>query len=206
MTNTELWVKALNEIEHRVAKDFYSIYSMEDALQGVSAPAFSVDSGASKGCIIPKDSDFVIKWTRDKREREAEQELEIYQEAVARGIDFLFPQTCFLCEVSGVKFFAQQKVDCSRSNLNRKTYIKYEKITKTVKAEILRKAQKGFYNYSWRSVDTLWLSMVISLYGKKTTLKLEQFTMEFKINDLHDSNIGFINNRPVLLDFCGYHR
>ena len=109
MTNTELWVKILNEIKNVVATDFYSIYSMENALRGVSAPAFSVDSGVSKGCIIPEDSDFVIKWTRDKREREAEQELEIYQEAVARGIDFFFPQTCFLCEVSGVKFFAQQK-------------------------------------------------------------------------------------------------
>jgi hypothetical protein len=206
MTNTELWVKILNKIEHKVATDFYSIYSMEDALQEVSAPEFSVDSGVTKGCIIPKDSDFVIKWTRDKRENEAEQELEIYQEAVARGIDFLFPQTCFLCEVSGVKFFAQQKVDCSRYDLDEKAYTKYKKITKTVKAEIFQKAQKGFYNYSWRSIDNLWLSMIISLYGKKITLKLEQFTVDFKINDLHNGNIGFINNRPVLLDFCGYHR
>jgi len=206
MTNTELWVKILNEIEHVIATDFYSIYRMEDALQKVSAPAFSVDSGVTKGCIIPEGFDFVIKWTKDKRENEAEQELEIYQEAVARGIDFLFPQTCFLCEVSGVKFFAQQKVDCSRGNLDEKTYSKYKKITKTVKQEIFQKAQKGFYNNAWGGIDILWLSMVISLYGKKTTLKLEQFTMDFKINDLHNGNIGFINNRPVLLDFSGYHR
>ena len=31
MTNTELWVKILNEIEHVIATDFYSIYRMDGA-------------------------------------------------------------------------------------------------------------------------------------------------------------------------------
>ena len=57
-----------------------------------------------------------------------------------------------------------------------------------------------------RNLDPLWAKMALVIYGKKLCKTLCEFIIENKINDLHESNIGYKNNRPIILDFSGFDR
>ena len=52
--------------------------------------------------------------------------------------------------------------------------------------------------------NNLWLTDFIQYYGVDIFIKFSQFIRENHINDLHDSNIGYIGNRPVLIDYSGW--
>ena len=54
--------------------------------------------------------------------------------------------------------------------------------------------------------DDLWTARAYQIYGKKFMKKFAELTNTYGINDLHQGNTGYLNNRPVLLDFAGYHR
>lgn len=44
-----------------------------------------------------------------------------------------------------------------------------------------------------------------AFYGDvKEIFNLERFILNTGINDLHGENTGFIYDRPVLIDYCGY--
>ena len=57
-----------------------------------------------------------------------------------------------------------------------------------------------------RELNPLWASMAIVLYGKRKCKALCKFIIENSINDLHYSNIGYLKDKPIILDFSGYHR
>lgn len=169
-----------------------------------------VADGASKICLIFKDFPFVIKWnTYDYGE--AMEEVSIYKDAVAKGLAFFFPKTEFFYEHNGVSFVIQEKIDYSVVDTRSKQeYVKaIRRITKTPTNKIYNKMQAEFNKAGTgmhRKLDENWAKMVISLYGKKATKSLCQFVVNHGINDLHASNIGYKNFRPIILDFSGYHR
>ena len=69
------------------------------------------------------------------------------------------------------------------------------KITKIEKKDNLVKLINEFYcskNY------------VITEDNKVYNTKLDRFIDTYGINDLHTSNVGYIGNRPVLIDYSGY--
>ncbi len=177
--------------------------------------------GSSKNCIIFKNFPFIIKWSyydpsvyrKDTSSKvdEALQEVTIYQKAQAAGLDFFFPKTELFYEKNGVTFIMQEKVDCSaREARNREDYEeKIRRITKTVSPAIYKKMQTSFFKVGTiyaRRLDTDWGTMAISLYGKKLCKKLCEFVIENKINDLHESNLGYKDYKPIILDFSGYYR
>lgn len=49
-----------------------------------------------------------------------------------------------------------------------------------------------------------WLSDVLDYYGEDIFTKLVKFISDNNYNDLHGSNLGYVGNRPVLVDYCGY--
>ena len=52
--------------------------------------------------------------------------------------------------------------------------------------------------------NNLWLTDFIQYYGADMFVKFSQFIRNNNINDLHDGNIGYIGNRPVLIDYSGW--
>lgn len=180
--------------------------------KGCSSTKYRVCDGASKLCIIPKDADFVVKWTSnpcsfDKDYDEAYDEVLIYKKAVKAGLEMFFPRTEVLLINNGVIFVIQDKIDFSSLNTPTATEDRYLYKTKTVSPAIIEKMESCFSSMArGRDLDTTWASMAIVLYGKKKCKALCRFVIENNINDLHRSNIGYLNNRPIILDFSGYHR
>lgn len=172
-----------------------------------------VQRGASKKCLVFQDEVFVIKWATgdvDPMNNEVIKEIEVYQDAKEKHLEQFFPKTEFLAEIKGVIFVKQEKIDfsCSRTPFYKQQ--KYDRIARTVSDRIFNKMDSRIRNagntdYS-RELNYTWGRMVISLYGKKVAKALCNFIIDHEINDLHGENIGYKNNKPVLLDFSGYDR
>lgn len=157
--------------------------------------------GVSKHCLIFKNYDFVIKWSRDHK-KEAMLEVEYYKEAEKEGIAMLFPYTEFLGEINGIQYVLQEKIDFTVDEISYMKERKYKRITQTVKYEIYCKAYNKLPD---ARTGEIWLKMIISIYGKKICKKFCEFAVKYNINDMHKSNAAYKNDKPILLDFSGYH-
>lgn len=181
------------------------------ASAGLSREKCRVCDGASKMCIILKEADFVIKWSTcfnyDDGFNEAYDEVLIYQRAVKAGLEMFFPKTEVFCIHNGVIFVIQEKIDFSTYDIPALKENRYSHKTRTVSPVIIDKMDNCFFQMKrGRTLNPLWASMAIVLYGKRRCKALCKFIVENNINDLHGSNIGYLKDKPIILDFSGYHR
>lgn len=51
----------------------------------------------------------------------------------------------------------------------------------------------------------VWIEDFLDEYGVEEYRRLEKFLNEKHICDLHDGNLGYINGKPVLVDYTGYN-
>ena len=180
--------------------------------KGYSEPEYRIHEGATKLCIVPKNADFVIKWSITYYDDsddwdEALEEVSIYNKAVEAGLGMFFPKTEVFCVVNGTTFVIQEKIDFSALNTPDSKESKYKYQTRTVSPVIIEKMDNCFYQMKrGRELNPLWASMAIVLYGKRKCKALCKFIIENSINDLHYSNIGYLKDKPIILDFSGYHR
>ena len=180
--------------------------------EGYSEPECRIQEGATKLCIVPKNADFVIKWSITYYDDsddwdEALEEVSIYNKAVEAGLEMFFPKTEVFCVVNGITFVIQEKIDFSALNTPNSKESKYKYQTRTVSPIIIEKMDNCFYQMKrGRELNPLWASMAIVLYGKRKCRALCKFIVENSINDLHYSNIGYLKDKPIILDFSGYHR
>lgn len=204
----------LDALDLTSSMDCYDVRNRVNKFRGspllVPLGAVQIHDGASKICLLFKNLPFVIKYDTDGY-GEATQEVTIYQAAVAAGLSYFFPKTELFYEHNGLSFVLQEKIDYCVSDAEcdaeYKRFIK--RVTKTPTDHIYRKMQNDFNKAGRdyrRHLDEHWAKMVISLYGKKAAKALCKFVIAHNINDLHTSNIGYKNFRPIILDFSGYHR
>lgn len=204
MTREE-WIDFFQENAETFLDDFKYCDDMSRLLKdrmGKQGKNWELQHGCSKWCFVDKTSNIVIKWSNSIHYNEMEKECLLYKLALEKGIECFFPKTELLVMIEDVGVYIQERVDLQLSSLRYVNRKELEKKHGTVKEEILQKASRGMYN----SPDWTWLRMAISFYGKKKIQELGKFTKEHRINDLHDSNVGFLHGRPVLLDFSGYRR
>lgn len=181
------------------------------ASAGLSKKDYQVADGASKMCIILKGANFVIKWStcynNESGFDEAYDEVLIYEKAVKAGLEMFFPKTEVFCTYNGITFVIQEKIDFSTFDIPMSKVNRYTHKTRTVSPAVIEKMDNCFYQMRrGRELNPLWASMAIILYGKRRCKALCKFIVENNINDLHDSNIGYLKDKPIILDFSGYHR
>ena len=113
--------------------------------KGYTEPEYRVCDGASKLCIIPKHSNFVIKWSisysSEEGYDEAYDEVLIYEKAVKAGLEIFFPKTEVFCTYNGVIFVIQDKIDFSSLNTPSAIEDRYLYKTKTVSSAIIEKME-----------------------------------------------------------------
>lgn len=189
-----------------------SEYDVRDRLTelGYSCSEIRVCDGATKICLVFDKTDFIVKWSYgcDDEQSESVRECRIYACAVEAGLGFFFPKTEIMGKWRDVTVIIQDKIDYSAGDCGFEKRRHYQNISKTVTRRIFDKMEKGFRIGSGydRNLNETWGRLVISLYGKRITKQLCEFIREYKINDLHDYNIGYKNDKPIILDFSGYYR
>ena len=187
----------------------YSWEDVETAMCDYGDSSFHVriSDGASKICLVFNDFDFVVKWSTEG-ESEAMQEVNFYNEAKAQNLDKFFPMTEYFFSHNGIDFVVQEKITIQAEDVYG-DYLEYlSNIGKTVPRNMINKVQKDLNKVSGytRNINRIWIACLLSIYGKRATKALCKFVQDHDINDLHGSNVGFKGNRPIILDFSGYHR
>ena len=166
----------------------------------------SYSEGATKGCFIFRN--FVLKFNLEDGDSVriddcVGRELEIYNKAKEKGLEkILVPTYPFYTNKYGITFIKQQKISCSIDSQSGKKRKENVDKSRNVSNKTVYKVRCGFYKKTCS--DSQWLARAIQVYGKNFMKDFEQFTHEYKINDLHRGNIGYIGKLPVILDFSGY--
>ena len=208
MTEYEKIIDVLKHLDITDCDDSYDAHEKLVKYDRNLAEQVSVSDGASKICFVFRNKPFVVKWSTHGY-KEAMEEVEIYNRAMAQNLAKFFPKTAFLVRVNGIDFVAQEKIDKSVSECDLKDIQRFQRISKTATDKIVYKIEHEFLragNGYHRSLDHDWAKMAIVLYGKHACKALCEFVIDNNINDLHGRNIGYKDGKPIILDFSGYHR
>lgn len=213
MASIEQFINALGQLEYF---QYSNRSSIKRALEraGISQDEYCISNGASKYCVIPNHSQYILKWDKESADaKDADmgaEEVRIYKLACAEGIEMFFPETEIVghFKFSEVAIVKQQKIDYSAYDVPMNKRKRYQQKIKTVRTDVVDKIQKEFNKarggrYT-REVDNLWACMCCLMYGRNNCIKLCRFVVDNNINDLHEGNVGYYKNKPIILDFCGY--
>lgn len=173
-----------------------------------------MENGYSKYVLYFNDYPFVLKMdsidSDGNRGGECEREVELYEKAVGLGLEKFFPKTELFCYLGDVPIVIQEKVDFADCNIPSAKAYEIERIARSALHQKLCYKIMDYLrenaDFRVRNISSRWLSACVRLYGKKTVFELEKFIIDNRINDLHGNNVGWLNSKPVILDFSGYWR
>lgn len=163
-------------------------------------------SGASRICAIFPAERMVIKVPRMEscREDYCEREMKNYESAKQYRVERILLPTTFIGEnARGCKMYAQPMYDTAMGDFyGRKRDRMVEKLHGLQDVERQQKILEGCFDYC--RINRYWCARVTQLYGKKFMRSFEKWTHFAKINDLHEGNVGWLNGKPIILDYAGY--
>lgn len=181
-----------------------------DALENnpaLSDLGLSIASGETRYAVMSPKWDFVLKIPRyEYASRDyCEIERQHYESAKTFGVERICLPIEFFYETdSGICIYKQPCYTVSTSDAGWK-YGKYldKRHTPNPHSKIVQKVKRDCYG-GYR-IDERWIGRVIQLYGKKFMRSVELWIQANQINDLHNSNTGWLNNKPIIIDYAGYH-
>ena len=166
-----------------------------------------ISSGETRYAVIFKRDDFVLKIPRygNCQEDYCQAEIRAYESAKKFHVErILLPIELYHTTSTGISIYKQPKYSFSTSdgmcNRNYSTYLNHRNTPeyKPIVYKITRECYDG------RRIDKQWMARVLQLYGKKFCRSFEAWTIENDVNDLHNSNTGWLDNKPIILDYAGY--
>ena len=198
MNRDELVAKVLKEVnnipKHKFDCDY--IYKIAERL-GCEA-----NYGATRLVLIFPKHGWVIKIPYGGRDYCA-QEVQSYCTAVKYGVEKLLLSIEKVGETAhGIPLYIQPMYKTSVSDMNLRDRNRVHRLCeKTTNFSTIAKIRRGCYY----GPESEWIIRATQLYGKRFMRSFEKWTKEFRVNDLHNANIGYINGyRPVLVDYAGY--
>ena len=177
---------------------------------------FDYATGATKGVLIFEQLGFVIKIPfccnsedyddyyecynyftgadTDNGWDYCEVEADKYQRAEEEGISMCFAKTEKIGEIDGYPIYMQELASIYKN-------VDYQS---SHTEEDSRQVNSICDSNNFYIFNIEWLSDAFHFYGEKIFHKLLEFIRTVGINDLHDGNIGYIENRPVLVDYSSF--
>ena len=184
---------------------------------------FILASGVSKVAIIPKEKNYVIKIPYYGKYRKSngikcfdpyfssisksgdycKSEEIIYNKAKANGLDAFFAEIEQIGKIKSIPIYVQRKAvifeDVYYPEDDEEENLKEDEISifKTITTKYSDLVEDEYLPISW-------MKDFICSYGELAFDKLYNFLSDNNIQDLHSENIGYICERPVLVDFSGF--
>lgn len=216
--------KVFKDVPLKMGNDFYEDLN-DDLFNSLNcAPGdYSYDHGASKLAIISMKGDYVIKipytgelpediWCPTEEEFEeyfepycgaggdnpwdyCALEVERYNYAKQFGFDKYLAKIELLGHVNGYPIYIQEKCETYYSSRRSRRYSEEEKKTTRSICGL------GMFDYL---VDENWLTDFRFYYGEQALIDFVDFLIKNHWEDLNNANIGYLNKRPVILDFSGF--
>ena len=198
--------------------DFYSIV-VQPFSEKYKKP-FDYATGATKGVLIFEQLGFVIKIPFCRNSEDCyynsaygeyeccyftgadtdngwdycEAEANKYERAEEEGLAQCSAKTKKIGDIDGYPIYMQELADIYKS-------IDYQS---SHTEEDSRQVSSICNSNNFYMFNIEWLSDAFHYYGEKVFHKLLEFIRTVGINDLHDGNIGYIGNRPVLVDYSSF--
>jgi hypothetical protein len=118
-----------------------------------------------------------------------------YKQAVAENLGKYFAEEGFLGVIDNRPVYWQ--AHCLPFNEIDMDYNSEEYIQKKAVAD-------EFFNETSIYIgNNCWMADFIRAYGKNELIRLNSFIQEYHISDIRNSNIGYLNDMPVLIDYSG---
>lgn len=163
--------------------------------------------GETRYCIADKNWDFVLKISRFDNVRDDYNAIEFanYENACKLGIEKIFLKMWKFGTLDcGLDIYAQVRYSFSHSDIDRNKEKKMlEQVEKIRYCKIFHKSHE--HAYDGYRISNNWYARAYQIYGKQFMRKFENFTRQYRIGDLHNSNVGYLGKMPIILDFAGYH-
>ena len=160
--------------------------------------------GASRWCITFPDEPTVIKipdiW--ENQLNYCDIEVRNYQAAKDYGIAKVLLPCEFYCRLPNrLELYLQPKYDCSMYDARKsEKYCDY-----LVKAQKRGKEFDKLYDDIEAKVSAYdWFTYLFVRYGKRFCQNFAEWLQDYHVNDLHASNVDFLHNKPIILDYAGY--
>lgn len=183
-------------------------WSIRDTLQDFCLKnELQYNYGETRCVIWDKSWDFVLKIPRYSYASYdyCALEVEHYKSAIEYGVARIcLPIEPIYTSNTGIVIYKQTRYsfDCREASYNKyNDYLKRKNIPNNPYG-IRQKVQNTCYDGS--RINNEWLARVIQLYGKKFVQSMVKWIAVNSINDLHGRNTGYLNNKPIILDYAGY--
>lgn len=185
----------------------------EEVMTNNSSFSWDYEVGATKLVLIAEELDYVIKIPFNGANNWAvgfqdfyglpegvydycQYEQELYDKAFFAGVREMFLPLIFVDRIKTIPVYIQEKVSCFYAP---RTYSKNSE-------EYLKEKLKRNEGYLSHKIPFNWIAQVMDFLG--SVEKFENFMNFIKKEhidlDLHVNNVGFINGRPIILDYGGY--
>jgi len=172
---------------------------------------FGWDNGCTKGVLIFKNFNFVIKipflycdgeglhGAEEGREEwdYCSQEENRYERAKKEGLEKVFLETSFLEEVNFHPVYIQSFAEPLNKIIDKESRRSSTK-EDINNVEIIMEEN----NYSYISCE--WEADIYALYGKFFYKKFKEFIKNNRIEDLRQANVGYVGLSPIILDYAGF--
>lgn len=221
-----------NIIDNLLKQPFFQIYFQRpySISDGIERKNLLIKCGATRGCLIDSDYDYVVKYDID--EGYSDREIEVYEAAEAAGLGEYFAAPYYLGTYhTTIETYDYREIEDSFNWYDEDEF--YEEFNKiknnlsqyTTVIEIPLYAYEKASNYynSWqyyysqqsereakhsdgplREHNLMIAAMFIENYGFTTYEDLNNFLLEWNVNDIHCGNVGIINDRVCLIDYAGF--
>ena len=188
----------LRDIQEQIANNFKQILKFKrgkDCKTPLNIDSY-FESGCYKGVIVPcDDNDFVIKFPLVNSLEDienCEEEFRRSQKIEQAGFGDLIAKISSLGKIKGTNFYLQEKAITLYDGGSF-----YNK-------EDSRPDVSQLYDFLDFYPNFYWLIDLVDYCGYERAKKFLLFLQENgMMQDLHDNNIGYIDNRPVLIDYAG---
>ena len=170
-------------------------------------------NGATKGVLIFKNLDFVIKIpfiycdgeelygagdTEDSWDYCAQEVVRYARMRDSYQVEDVFLETRFLDYANGHPIYIQQYAE----PLNRVDVEEHSSHSAADEKTIDNCYDEG----NWlERIDTRWEADILVIYGEEWYRKFRDAIEEYQIDDLRTANIGYRGKQPVIFDYAGFN-
>ncbi len=201
MLLTETILDYLNKYEFGGDNDSIETYGW-DFMDNISNQGLKFHTGATRGCYTCSDWNYVIKFDLYKKGTYCQTELRNYERAKFYRVEqVLLPIERHTILDNGIEIYFQTPYTSCYKNCPKDVAKELEKARDAMNHTLFNRMCASM-NYD---IADRWVARVVQLYGKKFLKSFQEWRKECEVNDLHRGNIGFLGNRPIILDYAGYH-
>ena len=116
-----------------------------------------------------------------------------FEKAKAANVEKVFLKTTYEGDVSDFPIYSQPKVN---------TFVEDDCVT--CSNEELDSTRAKVREKNFNIFSPTWLFHAFNYYGDDYIFRLLSFIKEEDISDLHGGNLGWVGDRPVIVDYAGF--